>query len=222
MFGAVKYGILQKKGATLLELNHLDPYVLWVLQKHGWTPERVFSEADAWIERMERLGHSSFDYGERVLHSLGGMRFREYYPYSYQKLVQSWQNQGLPPARWPEAAEIRDSCQAALAALRNLGLEPEHYKGAAFTFNALDAALDEEIVLDLDLAREVTGKPLFPIGTVEPDGLVYTAPDHSVYVLFCDSIFYSGSCVEEFLHILFIRGHRPQKIYSINEQESAQ
>ena len=54
------------------------------------------------------------------------------------------------------------------------------------------------------------------IGTVEPDGLVFTAPDHGIYVLFNDGIFSSGRCVEEFLHILFLRGHQPEEVYHID------
>lgn len=197
----------------MLELNCLDPYVLWVLEKNGWTPERSAPQAEAWLAELRELGYPPFDYGERVLRCLGGLRFREYAPYSYRKLVQSWKERGLPPDRWPDASDIRESCRSALAALWRLGLDPERYTGATFTFHALDAAREEEIVLDLGLARKVIGKSLYPIGTVEPDGLVYTAPDHSIYVLFNNSIFSAGSCVEEFLHILLVKGRRPQKIF---------
>ena len=61
-------------------------------------------------------------------------------------------------------------------------LDPDRYNGATFTFDALDAARDEEVVLDLGLAQKAIGKPLYPIGTAEPDGLVFTAPDHGIYV----------------------------------------
>ena len=204
----------------MLDLGRLDPYVLWVLNKGGWTPGRVFPRADAWMEEIQRLGFPGFDYAGQVLRSLGGLGFLEYAPRTYEGMVQSWRDQGLPPERWPKAAGIRESCQAALAALQNLALEAERYTGATFTFQALTAARDVEIVLDLDLARTVIGKAIFPIGTVEPDGLVFAAPDHSVYVLFNDGIFSSGGCVEEFLHILFLRGRRPQNIYHLNGQEN--
>ena len=155
----------------MLDLGRLDPYVLWVLNKGGWTPGRVFPRADAWMEEIQRLGFPGFDYAGQVLRSLGGLGFLEYAPRTYEGLVQSWRDQGLPPERWPKA-------------------------------------------------RTVIGKAIFPIGTVEPDGLVFAAPDHSVYVLFNDGIFSSGGCVEEFLHILFLRGRRPQNIYHLNGQEN--
>lgn len=200
----------------MLDTDRLDPYVLWVLEKNGWTPDRVFPQSAAWTAEIERLGHPPFDYGVQVLRSLGGLRFREYHPRSYQKLVQGWRERGLPPERWPKAADIRRKCEASLSVLQRLGLDPDRYNGAAFTFDALDAARDEEVVLDLGLAQKAIGKPLYPIGTAEPDGLVFTAPDHGIYVLFNDGIFSSGRCVEEFLHILFLRGHQPEEVYHID------
>ena len=137
----------------MLDLGRLDPYVQWVLQKNGWTPGREFPSAEAHIAEITALGFPAVDYGVRVLRSLGALRFREYYPESYRRLVRSWREQGLPPERWPEAAEIREGCQAALTALEELGLEAAGYKGATFTFDALDAARDVEIVLDLDTVR---------------------------------------------------------------------
>ena len=107
----------------MLDLGRLDPYVQWVLQKNGWTPGREFPSAEAHIAEITALGFPAVDYGVRVLRSLGALRFREYYPESYRRLVRSWREQGLPPERWPEAAEIREGCQAALTALEELGLE---------------------------------------------------------------------------------------------------
>ena len=132
----------------MLDTDRLDPYVLWVLEKNGWTPERVFPQSAAWTAEIERLGHPPFDYGVQVLRSLGGLRFREYHPRSYQKLVQGWRERGLPLERWPKAADIRRKCEASLSALQRLGLDPDRYNGATFTFDALDAARDEEVVLD--------------------------------------------------------------------------
>lgn len=197
----------------MLDLGRLDPYVQWVLQKNGWTPGREFPSAEAHIAEITALGFPAVDYGVRVLRSLGALRFREYYPESYRRLVRSWREQGLPPERWPEAAEIREGCQAALTALEELGLEAAGYKGATFTFDALDAARDVEIVLDLDTVRRVVGGPVFPIGTVEPDGIVFAAVDGGVYVVFDDSIFAAGRCVEEFLQVLLVRGCDPLEIY---------
>lgn len=197
----------------MLDLGRLDPYLQWVLQKNGWTPGREFPSAEAHIAEITALGFPAVDYGVRVLRSLGALRFREYYPESYRRLVRSWREQGLPPERWPEAAEIREGCQAALTALEELGLEAAGYKGATFTFDALDAARDVEIVLDLDTVRRVVGGPVFPIGTVEPDGIVFAAADGGVYVVFDDSIFAAGRCVEEFLQVLLVRGCDPLEIY---------
>ena len=135
--------------------------------KNGWTPERVFPQSAAWTAEIERLGHPPFDYGVQVLRSLGGLRFREYHPRSYQKLVQGWRERGLPPERWPKAADIRRKCEASLSALQRLGLDPDRYNGATFTFDALDAARDEEVVLDLGLAQKAIGKPLEACVTVE-------------------------------------------------------
>lgn len=197
----------------MLDLGGLDPYVRWVLRKNGWTPGREFPLAEAWLKEITALGFPAVDYGVQVLRSLGALRFREYQPESYRRLVQSWRERGLPPDRWPEAAEIREGCQAALTALEEMGLEAAGYKGATFTFDALDAARDVEIVLDLDTVRQVVGGPVFPIGTVEPDGLVFVRADGSVYVLFDDSIFAAGRCVEEFLQILLVKGCTPLEIY---------
>ncbi len=197
----------------MLDLGRLDPYVQWVLQKNGWTPGREFPLAEAHIAEITALGFPAVDYGVRVLRSLGALRFREHYPESYRRLVRSWREQGLPPERWPEAAEIREGCQAALTALEELGLEAAGYKGATFTFDALEAARDVEIVLDLDTVRQVVGGPVFPIGTVEPDGIVFAAADGGVYVVFDDSIFAAGRCVEEFLQVLLVRGCDPLEIY---------
>ena len=197
----------------MIDLGRLDPYVRWVLRKNGWAPGREFPSAEAHIAEITALGFPAVDYGVRVLRSLGALRFREYYPESYRRLVRSWREQGLPPERWPEAAEIREGCQAALTALEELGLEAAGYKGATFTFDALDAARDVEIVLDLDTVRRVVGGPVFPIGTVEPDGIVFAAVDGGVYVVFDDSIFAAGRCVEEFLQVLLVRGCDPLEIY---------
>ena len=126
----------------MIDLGGLDPYVRWVLRKNGWTPGREFPLAEAWLKEITALGFPAVDYGVQVLRSLGALRFREYQPESYRRLVQSWRERGLPPDRWPEAAEIRESCQTALAALEGLGLDAAGYKGAAFTFDALEAARD--------------------------------------------------------------------------------
>lgn len=189
----------------MIDLGGLDPYVRWVLRKNGWAPGREFPSAEAHIAEIAALGFPAVDYGIRVLRSLGGLRFREYYPESYRRLVQSWR----------EAAEIREGCQAALTALEEMGLEAAGYKGATFTFDALEAARDVEIVLDLDTVRQVVGGPVFPIGTVEPDGIVFAAADGGVYVVFDDSIFAAGRCVEEFLQILLVKGCTPLEIYRV-------
>ena len=41
----------------MLDTDRLDPYVLWVLEKNGWTPERVFPQSAAWTAENEPLGH---------------------------------------------------------------------------------------------------------------------------------------------------------------------
>ena len=64
------------------------------------------------------------------------------------------------------------------------------YNGATFTFDAWTAFLNFEIVMDLKTAERVVGEKLFPIGTVEPDGITCAAESGSIYTLFDDSPFF--------------------------------
>lgn len=84
--------------------------------------------------------------------------------------------------------------------------------GATFTFDAWAAFLDFEIVIDLKTAEQVIGEKLFPIGTVEPDGITCAAESGNIYTLFDDSIFLSGNCIENYLNMLFIYERTPKRL----------
>lgn len=86
------------------------------------------------------------------------------------------------------------------------------YTGATFTFDAWVAFLDFEIVIDLKTAEQVIGEKLFPIGTVEPDGITCAAESGNIYTLFDDSIFLSGNCIENYLNMLFIYERNPKRL----------
>ena len=98
--------------------------------------------------------------------------------------------------------------------LNNLsGKKPiDTYNGATFTFDAWAAFLDLEIVIDWKTAEQVAGEKLFPIGTVEPDGITCAAESGNIYTLFDDSIFLSGDCIESYLNLLFIHGRKPKQL----------
>ena len=102
----------------------------------------------------------------------------------------------------------------ALERLANLSEKKsiDTYNGATFTFDAWTAFLNFEIVMDLKTAERVVGEKLFPIGTVEPDGITCAAESGSIYTLFNDSIFLSGDCIESYLNMLFIHGRKPKKL----------
>ena len=74
------------------------------------------------------------------------------------------------------------------------------------------AFLDLEIVIDLETAEQVVGEKLFPIGTVEPDGITCAAESGNIYTLFDYSIFLSGDCIENYLNLLFIHGRKPEQL----------
>ena len=40
----------------MLDLGRLDPYVRWALRKSGWTPEREFPLAEAYLKEILALG----------------------------------------------------------------------------------------------------------------------------------------------------------------------
>ena len=88
-----------------------------------------------------------------------------------------------------------------------------NYNGAAFAFNALEAALDNDIVMNIEAATKIIGDKIFPIGSIEPDGIMYVTPKRTIYVLFNDSIFYSGGCIEEAINSLFLKSLNPRLIY---------
>lgn len=88
----------------------------------------------------------------------------------------------------------------------------ETCNGATFTFDAWAAFLDLEIVVDLKTAEQAVREKLFPIGTVEPDGITCAAESGNIYTLFDDSIFLLGDCIENYLNRLFIHGRKPKKL----------
>ncbi len=54
----------------------------------------------------------------------------------------------------------------------------------AFIFDALYAFQDQELVMDFRLVETQIGEKLFPIGTVEPDGISYASESKKIYTLF--------------------------------------
>lgn len=81
-----------------------------------------------------------------------------------------------------------------------------------FIFDALYAFQDQELVMDFRLVETQIGEKLFPIGTVEPDGISYASESKKIYTLFKNSAFLSGDCIENYLNMLFLHEYKPQQI----------
>ncbi len=60
-------------------------------------------------------------------------------------------------------AEIKSKCEAAYKILQDLNMvsEAKNYNGATFAFNALDAALDNDIVMDIEIAKKIIDEKYF-------------------------------------------------------------
>ena len=109
--------------------------------------------------------------------------------------------------------------QKPLRRLHSLGLEavPRKYTGASFDFDPLNAFFDREIVLPFDRAERITGEALFPVGSVEPDGISCVGPSGRVYTLFDDSLFLSGPSVVDYLNGRFLKELKPVPLFSLPE-----
>ena len=189
-----------------MNLSLIDEYVYLVLTDNGWTEKRDFLTADSWIEKIEqKCGFHCFEYAREILHLLGGIKFREFSPKSGQYFLGKYDG---------DVNRLEKGYLRALERLNNLSEKKsfETYNGATFTFDAWAAFLDLEIVIDLKTAEQVVSEKLFPIGTVEPDGITCAAESGNIYTLFDDSIFLSGDCIENYLNMLFIYGRKPKKL----------
>lgn len=188
-----------------MNLSLLDEYVLLVLKSNGWTEERDFPLADDWIHKIEQSGVERCEYARGLLHSLGGMKIREYSPSAALYFLRKYNG---------DRKQLGEEYLRPLNFLDSLREKrmPEAYTGATFTFDAWGAFLDWEIVMDLKTAEEQTGEKLFPIGTVEPDGISCATEKGNIYTIFDDSIFLSGDSIESYLNTLFIKQLKPRRI----------
>ncbi len=188
-----------------MNISLIDEYVYLVLMDNGWTEKRNFLVADSWIEKIEQSGIKSSGYARGILHLFGGMKFREFSPKSGQYFLEKCNGDVSRLEKW----YLRP-----LERLNSLSEKKsvDAYNGATFTFDAWNAFLDLEIVIDWKIAEQVVGEKLFPIGTVEPDGIICAAESGNIYTLFNDSIFLSGDCIENFLNMLFIHGQKPKQL----------
>ncbi len=189
-----------------MDISLIDEYVYLVLIDNGWTEKRDFLLADSWIEKMEReSGIHCFEYAREILHLFGGIKFRESSPKTGQYFLEKCGS---------DVNRLEKRYLHALERLNKLSEKKsiDTYNGATFTFDAWTAFSDFEIVMDLKTAEQVVGEKLFPIGTVEPDGITCAAESGNIYTLFDDSIFLSGDCIENYLNMLFIHGRKPKRL----------
>lgn len=154
----------------------LDKYIVKLIEKNGWYFGRQFGAGNYWIAEIEKHGYQSFELARQIICELGGLSFHEYAPLTYQRMIELRQRDGqeIPPHF---ATDIKDACGEYLKILKELDMEnqAEKYSGATFAFDALDAAKDDEIILDIKTIKSVVGEVLFPIGTVAP-GRTYRTP----------------------------------------------
>lgn len=198
--------MLDMEGLSYMNISLIDEYVYLVLIDNGWTEKRDFLLADSWIEKIEqKSGIQCFEYARKILHLFGGMKFREFSPKCGQYFFEKYGG---------DVNRLEKEYLCALERLNDLSEKKsiDTYNGATFTFDAWTAFLDFEIVIDLKTAEQVIGEKLFPIGTVEPDGITCVAESGNIYTLFDDSIFLSGDCIENYLNMLFIHGRKPKKL----------
>ncbi len=188
-----------------MNLLLIDAYVIFILTSNGWTEERNFVMANDWIRRIEKSGVQCFPYAQEILCSVGGMKIREPSPKSCQIFLDKCGRDFNKLDKW---------YQRPLIILENLqeNTPINKYNGATFTFDALYAFQDQELVMDFRLVETQIGEKLFPIGTVEPDGISYASESKKIYTLFKDSAFLSGDCIENYLNMLFLHEYKPQQI----------
>ena len=156
----------------------IDEYVYLVLADNGWTEKRDFLLADSWIEKIERKSdRQCFEYARKILHLFGGIKFKEFSPKTGQYFLEKCGG---------DVNRLEKGYLRALERLNNLSEKKsmDTYNGATFTFDAWTAFLDFEIVMDLKTAEQVVGEKLFPIGTVEPDGITCAAESGNIYTPF--------------------------------------
>ena len=156
----------------------IDEYVYLVLADNGWTEKRDFLLADSWIEKIERKSdRQCFEYARKILHLFGGIKFKEFSPKTGQYFLEKCGG---------DVNRLEKGYLRALERLNNLSEKKsiDTYNGATFTFDAWTAFLDFEIVMDLKTAERVVGEKLFPIGTVEPDGITCAAESGNIYTPF--------------------------------------
>jgi len=199
-----------------MNINLLDQYVLKLMEKNGWYAGRQFKDCDSWIAEIERDGYQSFEPARQIICELGGLSFREHAPLAYQRMIELRRKdgRGIPPGF---AADIKAACENCLRILKELHMEnqAEKYSGATFAFDALFAAKDDEIILDIGTMRNVVGEAIFPIGTVAPDGITFVSGEGKIYTAFNDSIYLSGETIELYLNMMFTKSLRPTSLYQI-------
>ena len=189
-----------------MNISLIDEYVYFVLTDNGWTEKRDFPLADRWIERIEqKSGIQCSGYAREILHLFGGIKLLEFSPKCGQYFLEKCGG---------DIDHLEERYLRPLERLNRLSEKKsvDTYNGATFSFDAWAAFLDLEIVVDLKKAEQIVGEKLFPIGTVEPDGITCAAESGNIYTLFDDSIFLSGDCIEDYLNVLFIHGRKPKQL----------
>ena len=199
-------GKSESEGLNYMNISLIDEYVYLVLLDNSWTEKRDFLLADSWIEKIEQESSiSCFEYARKILHLFGGMKFRDFSPKSGQYFLGKCNGEVNRLEKWYLHPLERLNH---LSERKSIGT----YTGATFTFDAWATFLNFEIVIDLKTAEQVIGEKLFPIGTVEPDGITCAAESGNIYTLFDDSIFLSGDCIENYLNMLFIYERTPKRL----------
>lgn len=188
-----------------MTISGIEEYILLALKNNGWTEDRNFPLAERWIDIIEQGGFQCFAYAKEILHSFGGLKIWEVSPQTGRYLLEKYNG---------DTSRVDKRYLRSWVTVNSLSEKKEfdRYKGASFAFDALDAFLDREIVLDIKTAEKIIGAKLFPIGTVEPDGAAYVAENKSIYILFDDSIYFAGKCIESYLNMMFIQRLKPTKI----------
>lgn len=199
-----------------MNIKLLDKYVLKLIEKNGWYAGRQFNNSDNWITEIEKYGYQPFEIARHIICELGGLCFFEYAPLTYQKMIELRQKEGQEIS--PDfATDIKAACENCFQILKELHMEnqAEKYSGATFTFDALLAARDIEIILDIKTIKSVVGETLFPIGTVAPDGISFVNKQGKIYTVFDDSIYLSGESIELYLNMMFTKSLKPTNLYQI-------
>lgn len=199
-----------------MNIQLLDKYVLALIEKNGWYVGRQFKDTDYWITEIERYGYQSFELARQIICELGGLSFLEYAPLTYQRMIELKQKEeGEIPSNF--ATGIKTACEDCLNILKKLHMENqvEKYSGATFAFDALFAAGDDDIILDIETIENVVGESLFPIGSVAPDGISFVGRKGRIYTAFDDSIYLSGENIESYLNMMFTKSLKPTILYQI-------